>query len=75
MKAREKRRRRALRQQRKRREDALAEYWLDCVSNGRVLPWPRAWPGPVAWNCDECDPDLPCYGQLVHCIRYVPETA
>jgi len=43
------------------------EELLDCFS--LLDPWP----GPVAWNCGECDPDLPCFGQLVHCIRYVPE--
>jgi hypothetical protein len=69
MKAREKRRRRALRQQHKRCELRLVEYWEGWAAS----EWPLPWPGPVSWPCGECDPEFPCYGQLEHCIRYVPE--
>lgn len=97
MKAREKRRRRALRTQRKRCEARLAEYWGDCLTNepmygeeGYVGDHPQPleypcncyncrgcpaepWPGPVSWDCGECDPEFPCWELSEHCIRYAPE--
>lgn len=49
-------------------KDTVEQGYPHFLSMWRAEPYP----GPVPWNCGECDPDFPCYGQLCHCIRYVP---